>query len=282
MLTRLRVILPTGDSGEEIAAELERLPTEYLIFARPVSPGRMGCLFVYSGSDCAAHTIRDPDCEALQLAMFRRIQKRALYDVGRLMLRSTVEPSQVAETLEAPETKAAIFDLLDANGDRTVTFLGLRRFTGGEPAVAEAASAAEPLVALQEFMRYALEEEMQLGAGGEDVDHIGVKFADLLPGELSELYAADNFANLIYELVLQDGLARSLIAKVEAAEALRLRSETADPVIRDKLESACSMLVKAFRSELRAQADKRILLEDAMILDAAADLRCPVPAELPE
>ena len=66
---------------------------------------------------------------------------------------------------------------------------------------------------------------------------------------------------------------------MQAAEAARLRSETAAPETRNELQAACAGLVRAFREQLQSQADKTLLLEDAVILDAAIELLCPPPAE---
>jgi prepilin-type N-terminal cleavage/methylation domain-containing protein len=267
-----------GESGLEAARYFRRLQTQFLVFARPAVRGRTGCHLAYAGHDCHTFLVLDPECAALQEEMFRRLQEQALYHTGRLLISDPTQARFVLPVLKDPQTVTGTFTLLDTSGDAKVTFRELRELSR-RPLAATADGGENPLTILQEFLRYALEDEMQVGAAGENVEDIGVTLEDLPDGDLTALISAANFARLIDDLVPEEGLANSLIVKVQVAQSLRRKAEAADPADRDNLAAACTSVVRALRSEIQAQADKGILLEDAIVLDAAVGVLCPDPAD---
>src|SRR5688572_19145448 len=218
----LRFLETLREPGLEAARHIRSLDTQFLLFARPAIRGRTGCHVIYAGDDCQEFAVRDPECAALNEQMFRRLQERALYDTGRLLVSDSTKASFVLPVLKDPLTVAGSFTLLDTSGDDKVTFSELRELSRRPLAAAEE-DGDDPLVVLQEFLRYALEDEMQVGAAGEDVEDIGVTLEDLREGDLTPLISSRNYAYLIDGLVLDEQLANSLIVKLNVAEQLRLK-----------------------------------------------------------
>jgi hypothetical protein len=263
--------------GLEATRYIRSLNTQFLLFARPAVKGRTGCHLVYAGHDCKTFLIFDPECAALNEVMFRRLREQALYYTGRLLISDPTQASFVLPVLKDPRTVAGTFMLLDTSGDDKVTFAELRELSR-RPLAAPANGGGNPLSILQEFLRYALEDEMQVGAAGEGVEDLGLTMEELADGDLRALASAENFARLIDRIVTNEGLATSLIAKVEAAVRLRLKGELADPMDSDDPAAACAGIVRALQRQIQAQADKGILIEDALLLDAAVGVLCPARA----
>src|SRR5712692_4740519 len=102
--------------------------------------------------------------------MFANIRDRALPMLFQLILQRPQDLSEIARRLESPDTTPRAFGNLDVNGDGTVTFTEIQNYNG------VGADVLSPFIAI-------ISQEMQLGAGGEDVNN--------LPGVTFEMLAAN-------------------------------------------------------------------------------------------
>jgi type II secretory pathway pseudopilin PulG len=279
---QLRHLETLGDDGEEAARKLRDLQPDFLIFGRPIVPGRTGYFLIYTGGGeeyCWRFTVVDPDCVELQIEMFRRIETEGVKRTATL-LPDDEDAQYVYPFVTSPEVTQNTFELVDIDSDGKATFSDLRQIAGQKQLTAENADGnfdnfdATPIVVLQEFLQYALYDEMQIGAGNEQIDDLGVTL-DELPDDSAMIFSSENYGRLIDDLVDQEGVAASLTAKVRAAESARQRWEASDPETRDDEAEACGEIVEAFRRELWAQEGKSIRFEDALLLDAVVGVLCP-------
>jgi prepilin-type N-terminal cleavage/methylation domain-containing protein len=97
------------------------------------------------------------EADAVHQQMFANINSQALQLLGQLVLQMPSEIQDFARTLENPQTVPQTFSQLDADGDGRVTFSEILNYKG---------PGADSLAG---FLG-SVGREMQLGAGGEDVD----------------------------------------------------------------------------------------------------------------
>jgi len=102
--------------------------------------------------------------------MFANIRDQAIPILFQLVLQRPQDLSEIARRLESPDTTPRAFGNLDVNGDGTVTFTEIQNYNG------VGADVLSPFIAI-------VSHEMQLGAGGEDVNN--------LPGVTFEMLAAN-------------------------------------------------------------------------------------------
>lgn len=96
--------------------------------------------------------------------MFAHIRDRAIPTLAQSVLQRPSDLSEIARRLESPDTTPEAFGNLDVNGDGRVTFTDLQTYNG------IGADVINPFIAI-------IDQEMQLGAGGEEVSSLpGVTF----------------------------------------------------------------------------------------------------------
>jgi prepilin-type N-terminal cleavage/methylation domain-containing protein len=96
--------------------------------------------------------------------MFAHIRDQAIPTLVQLILQRPGEVSEIARRLESPDTTPRAVGNLDVNGDGRVTFTDIQSYNG------VGADVLNPFIAI-------INQEMQLGAGGEDVSSLpGVTF----------------------------------------------------------------------------------------------------------
>jgi prepilin-type N-terminal cleavage/methylation domain-containing protein len=98
-----------------------------------------------------------PEADAVHQQMFGNINSQAIQLLGQLILQMPSSVPDFARTLENPQTVPLAFNQLDANGDGRVTFNEILNYKG------PGADTLSGFLAL-------VGREMQLGAGGEDVN----------------------------------------------------------------------------------------------------------------
>ena len=111
-----------------------------------------------------------PSCAPIEGAedvtedMFAHIRDRAIPTLFQLILQRPQDLPEIARRLESPDTTPQAFGNLDVNGDGRVTFTDIQNYHG------VGADVLNPFIAI-------ISNEMQLGAGGEDVSNLpGVTF----------------------------------------------------------------------------------------------------------
>jgi len=109
-----------------------------------------------------------PEAEAVRQQMFANIRAQAIQTMFQLLLeRTPSEVPEIARGLESPDTFRTVFRQLDADGDGKVTFQEILNYQGLGSDV------------MGDFVQ-SLGQELELGAGGENVDALpGITLADL-------------------------------------------------------------------------------------------------------
>jgi prepilin-type N-terminal cleavage/methylation domain-containing protein len=148
----------------------------YLASAMPVAPGITG------NADCQVDPLSrvrcapNPFADAGRRQMFLNIHMRAAHDIGALLVQMPDALEAAARKLQARGTVGEVFGELDVNGDGKVTLteaLGRRDREG-----------------LGDLLPY-IEQQMQLGVGGEDVSSMkGVSLATLTLSEFKPVTVA--------------------------------------------------------------------------------------------
>ncbi len=95
--------------------------------------------------------------DAVREQMFANIRDAAIPTLFQLILQRPQDVSEIARRLESPDTLPRAFGNLDVNGDGRVTFTEIQNYNG------VGADVLGPFIAI-------IDQEMQLGAGGEDVN----------------------------------------------------------------------------------------------------------------
>lgn len=272
-LQRLEML---GEEGRMLAEQFRREDPEYLIVGQPVEPGQTGCSLVYASARILPTEIFDPDCAEIAIEIERRIQAAALLYVGEQLIGNEDLAIEVYPYVSAPEAQQLSFDVFDVDSDDVVSFGDLQKFS--TPSLAGFAAAdgefdSDPYVALQELVRYVLDEELKYGAGDEQNDELGVALEDIANGPQAT-FSSESFGQLIDQLVANEGVANSLASKVRAIEIIQRGSEESNARNRRGRGKTCEQVVKAFRNELRAQTGKSIELYDALLLNALVGVLC--------
>ncbi|MDQ6653030.1 MAG: hypothetical protein M3Y84_09830 [Acidobacteriota bacterium] len=126
---------------------------------RPAVVGKTGstkCLTDPSGGIFTAPLL---EADSVHEQMFANIRDRAIPTLFRLILQWPADVPEIARRLESPNTLRRAFGNLDVNGDGRVTFTEIQTYNG------VGADVLSPFIAI-------IDQEMQLGAGGEDVNNL--------------------------------------------------------------------------------------------------------------
>lgn len=98
-----------------------------------------------------------PEADSVHEQMFANIRDRAIPTLFNFILQRPGDVSEIARRLESEDTLPRAFGNLDVNGDGQVTFTEIQNYNG------VGADVLSPFIAI-------IDQEMQLGAGGEDVN----------------------------------------------------------------------------------------------------------------
>src|SRR5262249_46314634 len=162
--------------------------------------------------DCNLSRFPISDANVIKQRMFTRILAKGAEVVTELLNSTDVGQSAIPLTrdfVRSPDTLPIVFSALDADGDGVVTpqeILSRGPGPGG-------------------FIDF-VKEEMEFGAGNEDVSSLpGVSLADLHGDPAAALFSYEGLCHLTQAFVQHQGVAHSLCAKLEAAEAAEARGD---------------------------------------------------------
>jgi len=151
----------------------------YVALATPAIPGVTG------GSDCQADPFSRVRCAPNPFAdegrrrMFLAIHTRAAHDLGALLVQMPEALDAAARKLQARGTVGQVFDEVDLDGDGSVRLSEVLALKGRE--------------GLEEFLPY-IEQQLHLGAGGEDFDSMkGVTMAMLRSPDFRPVSVSTDF-----------------------------------------------------------------------------------------
>ena len=150
--------IAVGPSGQSFTA-----------VATPAVVGRTGSAKVVTDQTGGIFTAPLPEADSAREQMFANIRDNAVGTLFQLILQRPADVSEIARRLEGRETLPRAFGNLDVNGDGRVTFTDIQNYNG------VGADVINPFIAI-------ISQEMQLGAGGEDVNALpGVSLEMLSP-----------------------------------------------------------------------------------------------------
>jgi hypothetical protein len=135
----------------------------------PAVVGKTGSAKLVTDQTGGIFTAPLPEADSVREQMFANIRDHAIPTLFQLVLQRPQDVSEMARRLESRETLPRAFGNLDLNGDGRVTFTEIQNYGGlGSDA-------------LHDFLAF-IGQEMQLGAGGEDVNTLpGVSLEMLSP-----------------------------------------------------------------------------------------------------
>ena len=142
---------------------------EFTATAVPAALGKTGsakCIIDQTAEDGTCAPI--PEAETARQQMFANIRAQALQTMFQLLLQRTPsEVPEIARGLESPDSFPSAFNQLDANGDGRVTIQEILNYQGlGSDVMSD--------------LLQSIRQEMELGAGGENVDQLpAVTLAEL-------------------------------------------------------------------------------------------------------
>jgi prepilin-type N-terminal cleavage/methylation domain-containing protein len=183
---RFSIQLVSALPGPHVSASLGG-GAHYVAAATPVLPGVTG------GSDCQADPFSRVRCAPNPLAdegrrrMFVAIHTRAAHDLGALIVQMPDALEAAARKLQARGTVGQVFDEVDLDGDGSVKLSEVLALKGRE--------------GLEEFLPY-IEQQMQLGAGGEEFDSMkGVSLEMLRSPDFRPVTLTTEFTGGISQLL---------------------------------------------------------------------------------
>jgi type II secretory pathway pseudopilin PulG len=135
----------------------------------PAVVGKTGSTKVVTDQTGGIFTAPLLEADAVHEQMFANIRDQAIPTLFQLVLQRPQDIREIAHRLESRETLPRTFANLDLNGDGRVTLTEIENYGG------VGADVLDPFIAI-------ISHEMQLGAGGEDVDALpGVSLEMLSP-----------------------------------------------------------------------------------------------------
>src|SRR5438552_8306748 len=135
----------------------------------PAVPGKTGSTRVLTDNTGGIFEAPLPEAESVHAQMFGDINAAALQTLLRLVLQRPQDFPEITRGLESRRTTERAFGNLDVNGDGRVSFTDLHNYSG------IGADVINPFIAI-------IDQEMELGAGGEDVNSLPGVTLDALIG----------------------------------------------------------------------------------------------------
>ena len=131
----------------------------FTVIATPAVPGKTGSTKFIVDETGKVSSAPMREAEAVRRQMFDAIGARALPVLGQLIMQMPSSLPKISQALESRESLSRAFGQLDVNGDGKVTLTEILNYHDvGEDA-------------LRDFLAF-IGQEMQLGAGGEDVNNL--------------------------------------------------------------------------------------------------------------
>jgi prepilin-type N-terminal cleavage/methylation domain-containing protein len=140
----------------------------------PAVPGKTGSARVVTDNTGGIFEAPLPETEAVHTQMFSDINAAALQTLFHLILQRPQDFPEITRRLELRGTTERAFNQLDLNGDGRVSFSELHNYSG------IGADVINPFIAI-------IDQEMQLGAGGEEVSALGVTGEEILADKFSRV-----------------------------------------------------------------------------------------------
>jgi hypothetical protein len=198
--------------------------------AEPIFPGSTGSESLVLGQNGNVRRFPTPGADEGRQRMFARIRDKGAQTLSELLKLDRDAPRLAREYVNSPNQAASVFNMLDANGDRTVSIAEIQNFQNSD-----GQNQGGPLA---EFLAFA-GDEMKLDMLSPEVKStIAVHLADLREDPAAQIFSYDGLCKLTREYVNSghcnstsdddnDGVAHAMCAKLRKAEAAEARSDHA-------------------------------------------------------
>ncbi|HMG36912.1 MAG TPA: type II secretion system protein [Blastocatellia bacterium] len=226
----------------------EASESNWKLLAVPASPGKTGSIGLMIDQDSNVSSFPIPGADVIKKRMFTRILAKGAEAVTELFSSNDVGPSAIPlarDFVRSRDTLPIVFSALDSNGDEVVTpqeILSRGPGPGG-------------------FIDF-IKEEMEFGAGNEDVDSLpGVSLSNLQDNASDPFFSYEGLCRLTQLVVRHQGVAHSLCVKLEAAEAAESRGNA----------RAKAGALNAYRNEVSAHRGEILSDREATILTTLSE-----------
>ena len=231
-------------------------PPSFQLEAEPVYPGITGSESLVMTPDGNITSSPTPGADEGQRLMFIRIRDRGASIISDLLGTNPNASSMIRGYVSAPGRPAAIFSILDRNGDGTVNISELQNSSG-----IETPNQPDPVASFLAFVN----DEMKFDLVSPDLKStIGVQLSDLHGDPAAQFSSYEGLCTLTRAYVNSNddagGVANGLCAKLEAAEDAEARGD----------DQAKQHLLDAYANQLSAQAGKKLTRVNATTLNRLA------------
>jgi prepilin-type N-terminal cleavage/methylation domain-containing protein len=233
-------------SGGYIFSSVRGVNNTFLIEAEPAAPGISGSVTLTMGPNGTITETPTPGSDLNRARMFDNILIAGANAVVDLLNMNTQTIPAVQRYLNSEGIVSQVFTTLDTNRDGTVSFSEILA-AGGD------SNAGGPLQLFLDAVRF----EMKLGIANENIAGIpGVPLSALIGSPTAALFSFDGVGHLIQLFETNEGIAHSLIVKLDAANDAQQRGNG----------HAKAGALNAFINEVNAQTGKSLTRRQALIL----------------
>lgn len=208
--------------------------------AEPIFPGVTGSKSLVMDQSGNVTSFPTPGADEGRQQMFDRIRDKGAVTISGLLNMNRDTLPLVREYVQSSDTPASVFNMIDSNGDGTVSVQEIQSFqiVGDE-------NPDDPLAEFLAFVR----DEMKLGVlSPEEKATTGVQLSDILEDPAEPVFSYDGLCALTKQYVTKEGVANALCAKLRAAEAAEARGNH-----ETRRES-----LRAFINQVEAQSGKSL------------------------
>ncbi len=199
--------------------------------AEPIFPGITGSDSLVMGQNGNVRRFPTPGADEGRQRMFARIRDKGAQTLSDLLKLDRDAPRLAREYVNSPDQAASVFNVFDANGDRSVSIAEIQNFQNfGGP------NQGGPLA---EFLAFA-GDEMKLDMLSPEVKStIAVHLSDLREDPAAQIFSYDGLCKLTRQYVDNgscnlrreddddDGVGHAMCAKLRKAEAAEARGDHA-------------------------------------------------------
>jgi len=205
--------------------------SRFQLEAEPIYPGVTGSESLVIGPNCNVSRFPTPGADEGRRRMFARIRDKGAQTLSDLLKLDRDAPRLAREYVNSPDQAASVFNMFDANGDRTVSIAEIQDFQNFD-----GQNQGGPIA---EFLAFA-GDEMKLDMLSPEVKStIAVHLSDLREDPAAQIFSYDGLCKLTRQYVNNghcnstsddddnDGVAHAMCAKLRKAEAAEARGDHA-------------------------------------------------------
>lgn len=214
------ILGPAGGVSRSTSPDETNRP-RFQLEAEPIYPGITGSESLVMVQNCNVRRFPTPGADEGRQRMFARIRDKGAQTLSDLLKLDRDAPRLTREYVNSPDRAASVFNMFDANGDRTVSIAEIQNFQNFN-----GQNQGGPLA---EFLAFA-GDEMKLDLLSPEVKStIAVHLSDLREDPAAQIFSYDGLCKLTRQYVNNghcnsddddnDGVAHAMCAKLRRAQA---------------------------------------------------------------